>query len=75
MGRVQKPFSNMVIRQKTFKSEEGLKKSMGIMFGSRIEQRKYRKITFRVRGNEHIQIITVVKAVSGRIPSNITVRL
>lgn len=65
----------MVIWQKTLKSKERFKESMGIMFGSRLEQRKYRKITFRVSGNEHMQIITVVKTVSGRIPANITVKL
>lgn len=35
----------MVIGQETFKSEEAFKEPMGIMFGSRIEQWKYREVT------------------------------
>lgn len=75
MGRIQKPFTDMIIRQKTFHSEIRFQKSVGIMFGSRIQKRKDGQVTFRVGGDQHIKVISMIKTVSGRIPSNITVRL
>ena len=34
---------------------------MGIVAGSRLEQRKYRQIVIRVGGSEHIEVIAVEK--------------
>ena len=54
VSRIEKQFLNMKIRQKVFHSKERMKKTMGIMHGSRIEQRKDRKIAFRIGGNHHV---------------------
>ena len=42
---------------------------------NRIQQRENRKVTFRVGGDKHIQVVAKIKAVSGRIPANIAVGL
>ena len=45
---------------------------MGIMFGSTGKKRKHRKITLWI--HKHIQVIAMVPAVIGRIPSDVAVR-
>jgi hypothetical protein len=52
-----------------------MQKTMGVMHGSRMEERKYRKVTFRIRGNQHVEVVAVVKAATGRIPSNVCIGL
>ena len=45
------------------------------MARSRLEQRKYRQIAFRIGGSEHIEVIPVVKTASAGVPADIAVRL
>ena len=75
MGGIQKPFADMMIRQEAFHSETGFQESMGIMFGGWIQKREDRQVTFRVGSDYHIKVVAMIKAVSGRIPSDITVWL
>ena len=75
MGGIQKPFADMIMRQEAFHSEPGFQKSVGIMSGGRIQKRKDGQVTFRVGSDHHIKVVAMIKAVSGRIPSDITVRL
>lgn len=37
--------------------------------------KKYRKVAFRIRSNEHVKVIPVVIAVPGGIPSDVIIRL
>ena len=75
VGRVKKQFGDFVLRQKSLHGEEAVKKAKGIVVGSRLEQRKYRQIAFRVGSSEHIEDIPVVKAASAGVPADIAVRL
>ena len=54
MGGIQNPFGDMKLRKESFHSEISFQKTMGIMFGSRIQQRKNRKVAFRVGSDKHI---------------------
>lgn len=65
----------MEIRKETFHPEKCVKESVGIMHGCRMQHRKNRKIAFRIGGTDKIKVIAMIKAGSGRIPSDITVRL
>lgn len=75
MCRIQNPFFNCKIRKKRFHPEISFEKTVGIMFGSRIQKWENMKITFRIGTNNHVQIISMVKAIPGGIPANITVGL
>ena len=75
MSRIKDPFRNVEVRKKVFHPEISFQKSMRIMFGSRIQERKDRQVAFRISSNQHIQVIPMIKTVPGRIPSDITVRL
>ncbi len=75
MGGIQKPFADMIIWQEAFHSEIGFQESVGIMFGGRIQKSKDGQVTFRVGSDYHIKVVAMIKAVSGRIPSDTTVRL
>ena len=65
----------MTIRQEVFHSEIGFQKSVGIMFGSRIQKRKHREVAFRIGGDQHIKVISMIKTVPEGIPSDVTVWL
>ena len=58
-----------------FRGEPVIKEADGIMSGSGTRKRKNRKVVFRIRGSEHIQIITKIVAFPVGIPSDVTVRL
>ena len=45
------------------------------MAGSRLEQRKYRQIAFRVGGCKHIEGVPVVKTAPAGVPADIAVGL
>ena len=55
-----------------FHPEKSVQESMWIMFGSTGKKRKHRKITLWI--HKHIQVIAMVPAVIGRIPSDVAVR-
>lgn len=75
MSRIQKDFGDMDIRKECLHGKPVVKESMGVMHGSRIQQRKDRQVAFRIGSGHHVQVIAVIKAASGRIPANIAIRL
>lgn len=75
MRGIQNPFADMIVREKSLHPEIGFQEAVGIMLGSRVEKRKDRQIAFRVRGNDHVKVMAMIKAVPGGIPPDVTVRL
>lgn len=65
----------MIIREESLHPEIGFREAVGIMLGSRVEKRKDRQVAFRVRGNDHVKVITMIKAVFRGIPPDATVGL
>ena len=45
------------------------------MSGSRTKQREYRQVIFRVRGSEHVKVVTKVMPFPVGIPANVAVGL
>ena len=46
VGGIKEQLGDFVLRQKSLHGEEAVKKSVGIMAGSRLKQRKYRQIAY-----------------------------
>ena len=75
MGGIQQEFVYIGLRQELFHGVEVIKEAEGIMPGSRAEEREDGQVIFRVRGGEHIQVITEVETPPVGIPSDVTVGL
>ena len=75
MCGVKEQLGDFVVRQKSLHGEEAVEKSVGVVAGSRLKQRKYRQIAYRVGGCEHIEVIPVIKTASAGVPADITVGL
>lgn len=75
MGRVEQELADMCFRKELQHGEVVIKKSMRVMPRSRPQERKNRKVAFRDRRREHVEVISEIVTVPVGIPTDVTVRL
>ena len=75
VGRIQEKLSDICFGKELLHREEVMPKAMRVMPRGETKQREQRQIIFRVRGSEHVEIITEIVPFSVRIPANVAVGL
>lgn len=75
MCGIQEPFPVLESRQESLHPEINLQEAAGIMFRGRVQEREDGEVAFRIGCDDHVQAITMIEAVPGGIPADVTIRL